>query len=96
MTTEIIEVLDKTVTKDEEIAALRQQLEQANRRAQVAETQLNDVVMAASIKLATARMVLGRVNGASAELKAAINGVMDAIPAALAAPKQQQQRKALR
>jgi hypothetical protein len=92
---EVVEVLDKVVPKDEEIAALRQQLEQANRRAQVAERQLNDVVMTASIKLATARMVLGQVQGATAELRAAIDGVLEALPAALPAP-QQQQRKALR
>lgn len=78
--TELIEVFDKTVSKDEELQALRDQLEMANRRAQIAERQLNDVVMTASIKLATARMVLSRMQDTQGLIGAAIQGVLDALP----------------
>jgi hypothetical protein len=83
---EVVEVFDKVVGRDEEMQALRQQLEQANRRAQVAEKQLNDVVMTASIKLATARMVLAQVRGAPTELAAAIDGVLNALPSPKSMP----------
>ncbi len=77
---EIVEVVDKTVSKDEELAALREQLTFMTRRAQTAERQLNDVVMAASNKLATARMVLSQVQDKSGVVGMAIQGVLDALP----------------
>lgn len=78
--TEIVEVFDKVVSRDEEMQALRDQLDTATRRAQVAEKQLNDVVMAASIKLATARMVLSQMKDSQGLIGAAIQGVLDALP----------------
>ena len=82
-----VEVFDKVVSRDEEMQALRDQLDLANRRAQTAEKQLNDVVMAASIKLATARMVLAQIQDSQGLIGAAIQGVLDALP------KQQEQRR---
>lgn len=76
----IVEVFDKVVSRDEEMQALRDQLDMATRRAQVAEKQLNDVVMAASIKLATARMVLSQMKDSQGLIGAAIQGVLDALP----------------
>lgn len=76
----VIKVFDKVVSRDEEMQALRDQLDMATRRAQVAEKQLNDVVMAASIKLATARMVLSQMKDSQGLIGAAIQGVLDALP----------------
>lgn len=89
---EIIEVIDKTVTKDEELQALRDQLDFMTRRAHFAERQLNDVVMAASIKLATARMVLNQIHDKSGQIGAAIQGVLDALPKNTTLPAQEQRR----
>jgi hypothetical protein len=77
---EIVEVV-QTVSKDAELAALREALVAQTRRAQVAEKQLNDIVMGASMKLATARMVLSRVQEKlTGSEQAAVMGVLDCIP----------------
>jgi hypothetical protein len=74
-------VIEHVVSRADEIAALREALAQANRRAALAEAQLNDVVMGASIKLAAARMVL---QSAQKKLtgpeQAAVMAVLDCIP----------------
>jgi hypothetical protein len=89
----VVEVFDKTVSKDEELDALRKQLDFMTRRAHFAERQLSDVVMAASIKLATARMVLSQVKDSSGELGAAIEGVLAVLPRDNELPPQQTQRR---
>jgi hypothetical protein len=78
--TEMKFVQPTVVTPEQELAALREQLAFMTRRAQTAERQLNDVVMAASNKLATARMVLSQVQDKSGVVGMAIQGVLDALP----------------
>lgn len=70
---------EKTVTLFK-MQQLKTQLDFMTRRAYVAEKQLNDVVMTASIKLATARMVLNQIHDKSGQLGMAIQGVLDALP----------------
>jgi hypothetical protein len=81
------------VTPEQELAALRKQLDFMTRRAHFAERQLNDVVMAASVKLATARMVLSQVQDKTGQLHAAIEGVLAVLPRKDAPPPQQTQRR---
>jgi hypothetical protein len=54
---------------------------QMHNRAVLAERQLRDVTMAASIKLAAARMVLSQMKGNHVELELAIEGVLATFPA---------------
>jgi hypothetical protein len=81
------------VTHEQEVAALREALAASNKRAQIAERQLNDVVMATSIKLATARMVLSQIKDSTGQLGAAIQGVLDVLPKDNALPTRQEQRR---
>lgn len=80
MSNELTVGVGVVVTQEEEMRALREQLKIVTMRALLAERQLNEVVMSASVKIAAARMVLSRTKAGSAEVDLAIQGVLDVLP----------------